>query len=210
MPLHAPWREGMWDDLDAGAKGFALKAWMTILVGFVIFFSILAYRISGRRGAEGESAGGAAPAAPVQEFVEVRAGRQFVCDPCGALIEDRTGTVKVPKADAGKYRVEVTRTRDCSACEARPAADQEPSDDYYYGYEPEQRQDTPQPGMAKKLVLKLWGDPIKVEFRRRANRVVERWYFGDPLFRIGSNNRYVEFDENGSVVFVRGMNGLGR
>lgn len=208
MPLRTQWREGMEAEREAVARGFALKAWMTILIGFVVVFSILAYRLSGRRGAEGDNAGGGQPQAPVQEFVEVRAGRQFVCDPCGALIEDRTGTLKVPKADAGKYSVEVSRTTDCNACDARPAAG--PTDDYYYGYEPEQRQEAPQPGMAKKLVLKLWGDPIKVEFRRRANRVVERWYFGDPLFRIGLNNRYVEFDENGSVVFVRGLNGLGR
>lgn len=201
IPVHeSPFRESLAYVYEFTDRAWRLIALFMLFLGAMSFMGVMLYRMSeiGPPLYQPKSQESAPPAGN-NTLVEVKTGQLVICDPCGAVIEDRTYSLRVKLSDAEKYETTELHTSDCDIC---PTAQDDPPG--------KQQPDEAQlkPGMAKDLVVALWGMPARREYFIRDYRRVERWYFSDPVLGINSSSRYVEFNDHGEVTYIHEMENL--
>jgi len=140
------------------------------------------------------------------DIIAVKTGIMYVCDPCGEIVDDQTKTLRVRRDKADKYKVRSLSVPVCHLCDNKTGASV--SVNMRSKRAPSGAEDIVVIGMKKPLVNSLWGSPVRRQRFMTPNGIIERVYYGDPIFGISNNNRYVEYDSQGRVVLIHEMDGM--
>lgn len=139
--------------------------------------------------------------------VTVQTGSRKFCPVNKTYYDERIEEKKVPRKDKELYRIKTTKAcppwiilgKDEKAkitLERRP--DWKPSAAWFAAIG---NNGKPAIGITKRQVISAWGEPLYTEYLFKGGGVVERLYFGDPLYGLFVSNRYADFKKDALVNF---------
>lgn len=146
--------------------------------------------------------------------VTVQTGSRKFCPVNKTYYDERIEEKKVPRKNKELYRIKTTKAcppsliRDSAivdlealgkdekakiTLERRP--DWKPSAAWFAAH------GKPAIGMTKRQVISAWGEPLYTEYLYKGGGIIERLYFGDPLYGMFVSNRYADFKKDALVNF---------